>query len=56
MAVDVGSVQHAARPVLSQRSVNVLHVNKSPSASDHKVGDAKTHRQTQCQYGFLIFF
>jgi len=41
MAVDVGSVQHAARSVLSQRSVNVLHVNKSPSASDHKVGDAK---------------
>ena len=41
-ACDVGAVhQSATKPVLCQRSVNVLHVSKPQSTTDIKSADAK---------------
>jgi len=56
--VTVGSVQHASKSVLSQRSTNVLHVSKPLMTNDSRSLEAKPnskHSSGICAVLFDIF-
>ena len=51
----VGSMQQGSRTVLSQRSINLLNVNRSQSTSEPKFLDVKPNSSIRHNYGSYDF-